>query len=472
MQVETGKGLPSSSPPYRLPHARRPIVQKEIKKMLREGIIQPSHSPWAAPIVLVPKKDGSLRICVDYRKLNAVTTPDSFPNPRVEDLLDGMSSAKFITILDLARGYWQVPMEPASRVKTALSTDFGKYEFMVMPFRLVGAPATFQRLMYELFGDLHGKVAVYMDDLAIYSETWEDHLLQLCEVLKRLAEAGLQIKMEKCQFGMTSCDYLGHRIGHGKLQPSEAKVSAIQDFKTPKRKKDLRAFLGLAGYYRRFVPHYADIAALLTDLTGKLHPDKLQWEEQHQAAFSVLKEKLKKDTVMTGPDYRKPFVLQTDASEIGIGAVLSQVDEHEQDRPVAYYSRKLKKAEKKYATVERECLAIVDGIKHFEVYLTGMPFTLVTDHGSLKYLHSMKDFGGRLMRWALRLQPYDYKVIHRPGKDNGNAMGCPDRPGSLIKKKQRIRTSCWERREECWGSSNLEELQQANRTITKTHKTI
>ena len=175
MQVDTGKALPSGSPLYRLPHARRPIVQKEIKEMLREGIIQPSHGPWAAPIILVPKKDGSLRICVDYRKLNVVTTPDPFPIPRVEDLLDGMSSAKFITILDLARGYWQVPMEPASRVKTAFSTDFGKYEFMVMPFGLVGVPATFQRPMNELFGDLHGKVAVYMDDLAIYSETWEDH---------------------------------------------------------------------------------------------------------------------------------------------------------------------------------------------------------------------------------------------------------------------------------------------------------
>ena len=209
--------------------------------MLKGGIIQPSHSSWAAPIVLVPKKDGSLRICVDYCKFNVVTTPDPFPIPRVEDLLNGMSSAKFITILDLARGYWQVPMEPASRAKTAFSTDFGKYEFMVMPFGLVGVPATFQRHMNELFGDLHGKVAVYMDDLAIYSETWEDHLLQLQEIVKRLAEAGLQIKIEKCQFGMTSCDYLGHRIGHGKLQPSEANVSAIQDFKIPKRKKVTRS---------------------------------------------------------------------------------------------------------------------------------------------------------------------------------------------------------------------------------------
>ena len=262
--------------------------------------------------------DGSLRICIDYRKLNAVTTPNHFAIPRVEDLLDGMSSAKFMTILDLARGYWQVLMESASRAKTAFSTDFGKYEFIVMPFGLVRAPATFQRLMNVLFGDLHGKVAVYMDDLAIYSEMWEDHLLKLREVLKRLAEAGLQIKMGKCQFGMTSCDYLGHWIGHGKLQPSEAKVSAIKDFKIPKRKNDIRAFLGLAGHYRRFVPHYADIAAPLTDLTGKLHPVKLQWEEQHQAAFSILKEKLKKDTVVTSPDYRKPFVVQTDASEIGI----------------------------------------------------------------------------------------------------------------------------------------------------------
>ena len=165
-----------------------------------------SASPWAAPMVLVPKKNGTLRICIDYRKLNAVTRPDPFPIPRIDDLLDGMSSAKCITTLGLARGYWKVPRDPASREKTAFSTDFGKYEFRVMPFGLVGAPATFQRLMNELFGDLHGKVAAYMNDLAIYSMTWEDHIAHLRETLKRLAEAGLQIKLEKCQFGMTSWD--------------------------------------------------------------------------------------------------------------------------------------------------------------------------------------------------------------------------------------------------------------------------
>ena len=382
MRIETGPAPPSSSPLYRLVHTRKPIVQEEIKEMLHDDIIQPSHSPWATPMVLVPKKNGTLRICIDYRKLNAVTRPDPFPIPRIGDLLDGMSSAKFIRTLDLARGYWQVPMDPASREKTAFSMDFGKYEFRVMPFGLVGASATFQRLMNELFGDLHGKVAAYMDDLAIYSTTWEDHIANLRETLKRLAEAGLQIKLEKCQFEMTSCDYLGHRIGHRGLQPNEAKVSAIQAFKVPKRKKDLRAFLGLTGYYRRFVPRYADIAAPLTNLTGKLFPEKLKWEEQHQAAYSSLKEYLKDDTVVMGPDYSTPFLLQTDASEVDIGAVLSQLDEQKQDRPVAYFSRKLKRAERNYATVERECLAIVGGIKHFEVYLTGVPITVVTDHGS------------------------------------------------------------------------------------------
>ena len=184
-----------------------------------------------------------------------------------------MLSAKFITTLDLAKGYWQVPMDPASREKTAFSTDFGKYEFRVMPFGLVGAPATFQRLVNKLFGDLHGKVAAYMDDLAIYSTTWEDHIAHPRETLKRLPEAGLQIKLENSQLGMTSCDYLGHRIGHGRLQSNEAKVSAIQAFRVPKRKKDLRAFLGPTGYYRWFVPRYADITAPLTNLTGKLFPE-------------------------------------------------------------------------------------------------------------------------------------------------------------------------------------------------------
>ena len=201
MRIETGPAPPSSSPLYRLVHARKPIVQEEIKEMLHDGIIQSSHSPWAAPMVLVPKKNGTLRICIDNRKLNAVTRPDLFPIPRIDDLLDGMSSAKFIRTLDLARGYCQVPMDPASREKTTFSMNFGKYEFRVMPFGLVGAPATFQRLINELFGDLHGKVAAYMDDLAIYSMTWEDHIAHLRETLKRLAEAGLQIKLEKCRLG-------------------------------------------------------------------------------------------------------------------------------------------------------------------------------------------------------------------------------------------------------------------------------
>ena len=171
MRIETGPALPSSSPPYYLAHARKPIVQEDIKEILHDGTIQPSHSPWAAPMVLVPKKNGTLRICIDYRKLNAVTRPDPFPISRIDDLLDGMSSAKFITTLDLARRYWQVLVDPASREKTAFSTNFGKYEFWIMPFGMVGVPATFQRLMNELFGDLHGKVAAYMDDLAIYSTT-------------------------------------------------------------------------------------------------------------------------------------------------------------------------------------------------------------------------------------------------------------------------------------------------------------
>ena len=399
------------------------IVRDEIATMLRAGLIEVSRSPWASPIVLVHKKDGSLRLCVDYRKLNAVTRPDPFPMPRVEDLLDGLAGAKYITTLDLTKGYWQVPVEEGSREKTAFITPFGKYQFSVMLFGLVGAPATFQRLMNSLVGDLSSHVGDYIDDLVIFSKTWEDHLAQLHKVLCRLGGENLTVKKSKCQFAMYDCLYLGHRVGHGQVQPASAKIHAIQNFIRPRTKKDIRSFLGLAGYYRRFVPHYADITTPLSDLTCKDLPEKVNWTDIHQSAFELLKQSLSADPVLQGPDYMRPFILQTDASDVGIAAVLSQKSDEDGDHPVAFYSRKLCSRERNYAAVERECLAIVDGVRHFEVYLTGVTFTIVTDQSCVRYLHNMKDVGGRLTRWSLRLQPFSYSITHRPGADNGNADG-------------------------------------------------
>ena len=257
----------------------------------------------------------------------------------------------------------------------------------------------------------------------MYSDSWEEHLRHLSAVLQRLGEAGLKVKAKKCQFARNTCAYLGHVVGEGKVEPAACKVQAIADFPGPLRtKKSVRAFLGLAGYYRRFISNFADIAAPLSDLTKASLPNKVRWTPDCEQAFTTLKKALMNKPVLRNPDFQKPFMLQTDASDVGLGAVLSQSDDGE-EHPVAYYSRKLLPRETRYAAVEKECLAVVEGIRNFRVYLDGTTFVVQTDHRSLKYLHKMKDSTGRLARWSLFLQPYSFTIHHRAGKDNGNADG-------------------------------------------------
>lgn len=343
--------------------------------------------------------------------------------PRVEDVIDGLAGAEYISTLDLTKGYWQVAVSEESRAKTAFTTPFGKYEFLVMPFGLVGAPSTFQRLMNGMFGNLPHFVATYLDDIVVFSPTWNDHLLHLQEVLTHFQKAGITLKPAKCHFANRECEFLGHLVGRGRVRPLLAKTSSIQEFATPKTKKDVRSFLGLGGYYRRFMPQYSTLAAPLTDLTKKELPEKVHWEEEHQQAFQALKDALTSAPVLQGPDYSREFTLQTDASDVGIGGVLCQTTEADGDRPIAYFSRKLKDWEKHYAAVEKEYLAIVEAIRHFCVYLTGTHITVVMDHNCLRFLDNMKDVGGRLTCWSLQLQPYDMAIQHRPGARNANADG-------------------------------------------------
>ena len=423
IEIVTGDASPVHLPPYQLPKSRHETVRGEIKQLLQAGIIKPSTSPWASPIVLVPKRDGTLRLCVDYRCLNKVTRPDPFPMPRIDDLLDGLGSAEYITTLDLTKGYWQVPVHPNSQQKTAFVTPFGKYEFLTMPFGLVGAPATFQRLMNEILADISTFTAAYLDDTVIFSRSWPEHLNHITEVLQRLKQHGLTVKLGKCQLGMNECSFLGHRVGKGQIRPLEGKIRAVQQFAQPQKKKDVRAFLGLAGYYRRFIPNFAEISAPLTNLTKKDLPDKVKWTTAAETAFQQVKGILASDLVLCSPDPDKVFILQTDASSVGIAAVLSQQDDQQVERPVAYFSRQLLPRETRYATAEQECLAVVEAVKHFRVYLTGVPFRVQTDHRCLMYLDKLKDESSRLTRWALTLQPYNFVVTHRPGRLNANADG-------------------------------------------------
>ena len=387
-RIHTGLAKPVRLPPYRIPYAYRDIVREELKQMETDGIIEKSSSEWAAPIVLVKKKDSSLRLCVDYRRLNAVSEMDAYPMARVDDLIDRLGEAKYITTLDLSRGYWQVPVRREDQHKTAFTTPYGLFQFRVMPFGLQGAPATFQRMMDVLLDNVSEFAAAYLDDVIIHSKTWDEHVKHVSHVLRRLADAGLTVKPKKCQFAMSTCAYLGHVVGNGQVRPDTSKVKAVAEFPVPKSKSQVRAFLGLTGYYRRFIPHYAQTAAVLSDLTRKDAPNQVVWTSACQSAFDTLKRSLCSSTVLRSPDFTRTFILQTDASNRGIGAVLSQRDDEGVERPVAYYSRKLLPREEHYSAVE-ECLAIKLATHAFRVYLLGKPFIIQTDHRALKWLDQL-----------------------------------------------------------------------------------
>jgi len=419
--IPTGLSTPVRQVPYRLPYARREWVKKEIEAMFQDGVIESSISDWASPIVLIEKKDGGIRFCVDYRKLNSVTQGDAYPMPRVDELLDQLGNSQYLTTLDLARGYWQVPVKLEDRHKTAFTTPYGLYQFKVMPFGLCGAPATFQRMMDRLLRGAEGYAAAYIDDLVIYSPSWEEHCGHVKAILTRLRDAKLTARPEKCQMGMRHCTYLGHVVGCGQVKPEQSKLEAVKRFPIPLTKKDVRSFLGLTGYYRRFIANYASLVAPLTDLTRNTAPTQVEWTSNCEKVFQELKMQLCSVPVIRTPDFKVPFILQTDASDCGIGGVLSQLDASGEEHPVAYFSRKLVPREKNYATIEKECLSIKAAIQNFRVYLFGAKFTVVTDHRALKWLNTMKDNNPRLTRWYLFLQPYQFEVEHRSGKLNGNA---------------------------------------------------
>ena len=419
--IPTGSSIPVRQAPYRLPYAHREWVKKEIEAMLKDGVVEPSMSDWASPIVLIEKKDGGIRFCVDYRKLNVVTQGDAYPMPRVDELLDQLGNSQYMTTLDLASSYWQVPVKQEDQHKTAFTTPYGLYHFKVMPFGLCGAPATFQRMMDRLLRGAEEHAAAYIDDLVIYSQTWEEHICHLRDILTRLRAAKLTARPEKCQLGMRHCTYLGHVVGCGRVRPEQSKIEAVKSFPVPLTKKDVRSFLGLTGYYRKFIANYASLVAPLTDLTRNAAPTQVEWDSECEKVFKELKIQLCSAPVLRTPDFGVPFILQTDASDCGLGAVLSQMDASGEEHPVAYYSRKLAPREKNYATIEKECLSIKAAIQNFRVYLVGAKFTVVTDHKALKWLNTMKDNNPRLTRWYLFLQPYQFEVEHRSGKLNGNA---------------------------------------------------
>ncbi|CAJ0937379.1 unnamed protein product [Ranitomeya imitator] len=335
--------------------------------MLDLGVIEESHSAWSSPIVLIPKPDGSIQFCNDFRKLNAVSKFDAYPMPRVDELIDRLGKARYITTLDLTKGYWQIPLAEAAREKTAFATPEGLFQYVYMPFGLHGAPATFQRLMDRVLRPHRQYASAYLDDIVIYSMDWETHLQKVQAVIDDLRDAGLTANPKKCHIRLEEARYLGYVIGRGVVKPQIDKIQAIQGWPQPVNKKQVQAFLGIAGYYRRFIPNFAAMATPLTDLTKGKGSVMVKWTSAAEEAFHSLKRALCSQPVLVTPDFSSEFVVQTDASDTGVGAVLSQVRDGV-EHPVLYLSRKLNVHEQRYAVVEKECLAIkwaLDSLKYY-----------------------------------------------------------------------------------------------------------
>lgn len=409
---------PIRNKPYQIPFALRDAVRDEIKKMIEMGIIESSESPYASSIVVAKKSDGSKRICIDFRKLNKVTVFDAEPMPDPEEIFAKIGKSKFFTKVDLCKGYWQIPMRDEDKDLTSFVTPDGLFRFTVMPFGLSNAAATFNRMMRVLLKGLKNTDS-FIDDILVHTESWDDHIIALRGLLERLRSGKLSAKPSKCFVGFNSLDFLGHSIGNGVLCPNNDKLEAIKNAPRPETKKQVRSFLGLIGYYRKFVPNFASVACPLTDLTKKGVPNKINWQDHHEKAFSSLKSLLLYAPILRLPDFQRDFYLRTDASEYGIGAVLLQ--EHERKFPIAYASRKLNERERGYSVIEKECLAIVWAVKKFQAYLYGRTFVLETDHQPLVYLNRSKISNGRLMRWAIFLQSYNFTIHAIKGIDNVGA---------------------------------------------------
>ncbi|XP_047025498.1 uncharacterized protein LOC124634121, partial [Helicoverpa zea] len=392
--------------------------------MLDQKIIIPSNSPWSSPIWVVPKKlDASgqrkWRVVIDYRKLNDITIGETYPIPQITEILDQLGKSQYFTTLDLASGFHQIPIAAEDAPKTAFSVPQGHFEFTRMPFGLKNAPSTFQKLMNTCLSGLQGsRCFVYLDDIVVYSPDLASHIQNLSAVFEKLRTYNLKLQPDKCEFLCKEVAYLGHLINNDGVQPNPEKIKAITEFPIPKSPKDIKSFLGLVSYYRRFIPDFSKLAKPLTSLLKK--DASFKWHNEQQLAFETLQNKLTTSPILAYPDFSQPFLLTCDASNFAISAILSQ-GQIGKDRPIAFASRTLNKAECNYSVTEKECLAIIFGTKAFRPYLYGRKFTIVTDHKPLQWLFNCKDPGSRLVRWRLKLEEFDYNIIHKKGKINTNA---------------------------------------------------
>jgi hypothetical protein len=425
-RINTGDHPPVRQPLRRQPYAHLAEIERNVQEMLAAKVIEPVASPWASNVLLVKKKDGSMRFCVDYRAVNEITIKDSYPLPRIDSCLESLGQACYFSTLDLRTGYWQTEIHKDDVSKTSFVTRSGQYAFTVLPMGLANAPSQFQRLMdLVLAGLLWDSCLVFLDDIIVMSGTFEEHLIRLGAVFERMNKARLKLKASKCQLFRSKVKFLGHVVSAGGISADPEKVRAIEEWPRPQNLHQLRSFVGLSSYYRRFIARYADIARPLHMLTEKGQP--FVWKEEQEQAFIKLKRCLMSAPTLASPCDDGEYVLDTDASLYRLGAVLQQRQNGEL-HVISYASRLLSKTEQNYSTTRRELLAVIFGFKQFRQFLLGRHFLLRVDHSALSYLRKTPDIMGQAARWLEFIEEYDFRILHRAGQAHNNCDSLSRRP--------------------------------------------
>lgn len=414
--IDTGDATPVMKKQYPFSPYIVEKVQKELDKMIERDIIMTiEYSPWRAPILAVDKKDGGCRVCLDARELNKLTVPNAYPITDVNHILSRIRKARYLSSIDLSQAFFQIPLAKSSQPKTAFAFGNRLYCFKRMTMGLKGSPSTLAILIDTIFRDLNPYAFAYVDDFIICTETFEQHVKILTIIAKRLADAGLTISPSKSHFCCKRLEFLGYVLSEDGLSANPDKVSAIKEFPRPTTAKEARRFIGAAGWYRKFISNFAEVAAPISELYKGNRKGKIDWNEEAETAFIALKEKLTTTPVLSMPDYKRPFTIYCDASLVAGAAVLTQNFE-EGEKVIQYFSKKFSRPQQNYSASERECLAVLLSVEKFRPYVEGVAFTVVTDHAALKWLMTLRDPKGRLARWALRLQAYDMTIIHKAGK--------------------------------------------------------
>lgn len=415
--IDTGNAIPIKQRYYQVSPYIQNLINVEVDKMLNLGVIEPSKSAWSSPIVMVKKPNNEYRFCIDFRKVNQVTKKDAYPLPYINSILDRLQDAKVLSSIDLKSAYHQIPLDYNSKEKTAFTVPGkGLFQFTRMPFGLHNAPATMQRFVDTVIGyDLEESVFIYLDDIIVATKDFSSHLSVLEKVFNRLLTAGLTVNKEKCEFVKSELKFLGYVVDKDGLRTDPSKVESMLNYPTPKCIKDVRRFIGLVSWYRRFVPNFASLVSPISKLTRK--NQKFVWSYEAEASFLKVKELLVSAPILSRPDFSREFVLQCDASQVGLGCVLTQFFD-DGEHVIAYASRALTSQESKYSSTELECLSVLWGIQKYRCYVEGVRFKVITDHYSLLWIHKLQNPSGRLARWSLQLQSFDFEIIHRKGKSH------------------------------------------------------